>query len=101
MNWDKVNFKAEKNLYWHYGEDVKFGDLSLKEWQAATCKDSGSIIADPKMGKDWIPTNKKALKKIGFKTFDPSQAGVYGSEEWKAKAKMDPERLAEYDKLFK
>ena len=101
LNWDKVNFKAEKNLYWHYGEDVKFGDLSLKEWQAATCKDSGSIIADPKMGKDWIPTNKKALKKIGFKTFDPSQAGVYGSEEWKAKAKMDPERLAEYDKLFK
>ena len=101
QNWDKVNFKAEKNLYWHYGDDVLFRDLSLKEWQAATGKDDGSIIADPKIGKDWIPTNKKALKKIGFKPFDPSKAGVYGSDEWIAKAEMDPARIAEYDKLFK
>ena len=101
LNWDKVNSKVEKNIYWHYGDDVRFGELSLKEWQATTGKDAGSIISDPKIGKDLMPKDKKALKKIGFKTFDPSQAGVYGSEEWKAKAAMDPERIAEYDKLFK
>lgn len=97
INWKDANTKVEKNLYWHYGDDVRFGDLSLKEWQAATGKDAGSIIADPRIGKDWIPTNRKALKKIGFKPFDPSQAGVYGDREWVEKAAFDPARIAEYE----
>jgi len=36
--------------------------------------------------------NKSVIRKIGFKEFDYSLAGVYGNEEWK--------KLAEFDKVI-
>ena len=97
INWKNANSKVQKNLYWHYGKEVRFGDLTLKEWQAETGKDIGSVIADPMIGNDWTVKNKKAAKKIGFKQFDPSKAGVYGSLEWISLAEFSPERAAEYN----
>jgi hypothetical protein len=41
------------------------------------------------------------LKKIGFKPFDSSQAGVYGSDDWKNLAKFDPELAKKYDAAVK
>jgi hypothetical protein len=41
------------------------------------------------------------MKKIGFKPFDYSQAGVYGTEEWKALAGFDPVLSAKYDEVIR
>ena len=37
---------------------------------------------------------------MGFKVFDYSQAGVYGSDEWKKQATFDPEIARQFDKAI-
>jgi hypothetical protein len=39
------------------------------------------------------------LKKIGFKPFDYTKAGVYGSKEWRRKAELKEEQKAAFSKL--
>ena len=39
------------------------------------------------------------LKKIGFKPFDYTKAGVYGSKEWRKRAELDKELEDAFDKL--
>jgi hypothetical protein len=41
------------------------------------------------------------MKKIGFKPFDYSKAGVYGSAEWIEIAKFDPALADQYDVAVK
>jgi hypothetical protein len=43
-------------------------------------------------GEELCPGNRSALRKIGVKPFDPSLAGVYGSDEWKEKSRMPADR---------
>jgi hypothetical protein len=38
-------------------------------------------------------------KKIGFKPFDYSRAGVYGDQEWKMKAVLTDELKEQFDAL--
>lgn len=46
-NWADSNFRFDHNLYWQAGsKEIRFGDLSWKEWQAKG-KDQNSMIADP------------------------------------------------------
>ena len=104
INWDKVNFQSDKNIYWRTdGEIPSWNGLSLAEWQKQTGKDLHSIIADPQLVDiakgDFTPRNKKALKKIGFKVFDPMQAGVEGDEEWIRLAQQDPRKAKLYDEI--
>lgn len=100
-SWEKVNFESSRNLYWNADGPVSFNGLTLAGWQAKTGKDKGSVIADPKFsdieGGDFTMKNRQALRKIGFKTFDSSVAGVRGDEAWKAAARLDPVREAQYD----
>ena len=43
--------------------------------------------------------NLKVAKKINFKPFDYSQAGVYGSDEWKELGATGSEIEAEFDSV--
>lgn len=100
-NWDKVHFVADKNLYWHFGGEASFNGQSIGEWRKATGKDLHSIIADPAFvnisSGDFRMQNKKALKRIGFKQFDWTQAGVSGSDEWENLAKYNPDKALSFD----
>ena len=98
IKWDKANSVVDSNLYWHAGEDVDFNGLGLKEWQSETGKDLHSVIADPGIRTgDYHPTNRKALRKIGFEQFDWSEVGVYGDAGWLDLARYSSDRAALYD----
>jgi parallel beta-helix repeat protein len=101
-SWNKVHFTADKNLYWHFGGEVSFNGLTLKQWRDSTGKDLHSIIADPKFVNistgDFRMRNSKALRRIGFKQFNWTEAGVYGSESWKKLAEYDPASSRQFNK---
>ena len=100
-NWRTVGFDATKNLYWNASGPVSFNGETLAEWQASTGKDKGSVVADPRFSDissgDFSMKNRQALRKIGFKPFDWTQAGVRGDDSWKAAARLDPAREAQYE----
>ncbi|MDQ3535372.1 MAG: right-handed parallel beta-helix repeat-containing protein [Bacteroidota bacterium] len=102
-NWDSINFTSDKNLYWYEGSgNFKFGKYTFKEWQKKGL-DQHSIIADPgfvNAGKhDFRLKKSTAASKIGFKPFDYSKVGVYGSNAWKDLAKFDPELEKKFDRI--
>ncbi len=104
LRWDKSQIDRHHNLYWYAGDrQVLFGDKTLKQWQAATGNDTGSIEADPVFRNaaagDYMPTNHRALKAIGFKPFDISEAGLQGPAEWKVRAEMNDAALRAFDRL--
>jgi hypothetical protein len=99
--WSQVKINSDSNCYWDARtKDVRFDKLSFKEWQASG-KDLRSVIADPEFvhpeGFDFRIENNALMKKIGFKPFDYSQAGIYGSFAWKELAKFDPVLSEKYD----
>ncbi len=88
--WDRVKHVSRNNCYWQCkGEPMTFMKYSLKDWQAKG-HEQGSIVADPKLvapaqGDFRTAPDSPALK-LGFKPFDPGQAGVYGDAAWVRKA---------------
>lgn len=88
--WDRVQHVSRNNCYWQSnGEPVTFMNQALADWQAKG-HEQGSIVADPKLanpaqGDFRVASDSPALK-LGFKPFDPSQAGVYGDAAWVRKA---------------
>jgi parallel beta-helix repeat protein len=99
--WSKVKINSDKNSYWDTRtKDIRFDQLSFAAWQASG-KDVHSVIADPGFvdpgHHDFRIQNKSLLKKIGFKPFDYSKAGVYGDEKWKRLAEFDPALATAYD----
>lgn len=102
-NWHKFNLLSDKNCYWDTRTaDIKFADKGFSEWKK-TGKDENSIIADPLFvnpgGFDFHFKKLTTVKKIGFKPFDYSKAGVYGSPDWIELAKMDPELGQKFDEV--
>ena len=100
--WLNAITEIDYNCYWdtRTAHPPFHEALGLKEWQALG-KDKHSLVSDP-MFKD--PKNMdfqfkslKVAKKIGFKPFDYSKAGVYGNEEWKNLARLDSELMRRYD----
>ena len=84
-NWqDKVIL--QKNLYWDAsGKPVNFSGMTFAKWQEKGI-DEGSIVADPMFIDpehfNFRFKDDSQAQKIGFKTFDYSQAGVYGDKAW-------------------
>ena len=75
------------NLYWCAGgKPFDFAGKSWEQWRSAG-NDEGSIIADPlfvnAQSRDFRLRPESPAKKLGFKPFDLSQAGVYGDPKWK------------------
>ncbi|MFD1144253.1 right-handed parallel beta-helix repeat-containing protein [Larkinella insperata] len=101
--WGEFNFLSDQNCYWDARtKEPTFGKLTVQEWQQ-TGKDQHSIVADPGFANpaahDFRLTRTDVIQKIGFKPFDYSQAGVYGSIAWKNKAVMDSGVAQEFDEM--
>ena len=99
--WQKANLAVDYNCYWNAaGESPIFDELSFADWKKLG-RDSHSIIADPLFVNpeqaDFRFRKQSTAKKIKFKPFDYSKAGVYGSPEWLKKAEMPRELLEAYD----
>ncbi|MBE0536259.1 MAG: right-handed parallel beta-helix repeat-containing protein [Phycisphaerae bacterium] len=87
--WTKIKVDMDNNCYWSTSGAVDFVGLSLEDWQKAG-RDAHAIIADPGFedaaNLDFRLKPGSPALKVGFKPFDFSKAGVYGSAEWKRKA---------------
>jgi hypothetical protein len=87
-HWNDTNVVLSHNLYWctDPAQPVTFDGLSLAEWQKRG-QDVGSLVADPLFvnadQRDFHLKPGSPGEKIGFKPFDYTQAGVYGSAQWK------------------
>ena len=102
--WDKGNLDKDYNLLWHVDGQPEFGKMTFEEWKKAR-GGQHSVIMDP-MFEDAEHDNYhfrslKAAKKIGFKVFDTSIVGVYGSDSWKKKAEMSPELIEKFQAAAK
>ena len=79
------------NLYWRVGgQPFDFGGRTWDQWRESG-NDAGSIIADP-LFEDVSKRNftlrpGSPAKRIGFKPFDVTQVGVYGTAGWKQLAR--------------
>jgi hypothetical protein len=88
--WRKGNLNLKQNLYYHAKNPApQFDSVSFEQWQAAGL-DAGSQIANPQFIDpdqfDFRLRPDSPAVEIGFKPFDPNQAGVYGDPAWIAKA---------------
>lgn len=92
--WDQVRVRMRRNLYWPMrGGPVRFGQQSFAAWQAAG-HDEGSVIADPMFvdarANDYRLQPQSPALGLGFKPFDPQEAGVRGPASWRALAQDYP-----------
>ncbi len=106
IKWDSVNSIVDNNAYWRAGgEPVKFNDYTFAQWKNATGRDKHSILSDPQFLNDgaslFMPENKSLMRKIGFKPFDSSLAGVYGNSDWVEKANLSAEIIGEFDRTVR
>ena len=104
-HWKDFHLGTDQNCYWDTRTpDIRFGEETFEAWQASG-KDKDSVVADPGFvdpaNGDYHLKNDAVAKKIGFKPFDYTQAGVYGSEAWKARARLDPALETDFGKLMK
>jgi hypothetical protein len=103
-NWHKFNLLTNNNCYWDTrSKNVDFGK-PFNEWKKDG-KDVHSIVADPGFvdpeSFDFHFRSLSVAKKIKFKPFDYSKAGVYGSDEWKQKATFDPDLAKQFDEIVR
>jgi len=103
-NWHKFSLESDYNCYWdNRTEEIKFADKSFKEWQKEG-KDRHSVIADPLFVNpaeyDFRFRKLSVARKIKFIPFDYTEAGVYGSDEWKQLAETDPAIETEFKKMI-
>ena len=92
--WDKIRIEMDKNCYFQSaGKPFDFAGKSFEQWRQLG-HDANSIIADPMFADLQKPDvrldPKSPVFGIGFKSFKPSDAGVYGSLEWVKKAQSIP-----------
>lgn len=103
-NWNKFNLFTDYNCYWDTRtKNIDF-NKSFVEWKKEG-KDLHSVIADPLFinpeAFDFRFKGFSVTRKIKFKPFDYSLAGVYGSEEWEKLANIDPLLSAKFDARVK
>jgi hypothetical protein len=88
--WDKIRFASRNNLYWQAeGKPIDFLGRSLADWQARG-HEQGSQVANPLFvnpkDADYRLQPGSPARKLGFKPFDPAEAGVTGDAAWVRKA---------------
>lgn len=101
--WTKGKIDMDSNLYWHTSGEPEFWEMNFSEWKKKM--EPHSISADPMFvapyEDDFRFKSMKNARRIGFKPFDFSKAGVCGSEEWKEKARMSDELVREFEERTK
>ncbi len=90
----KVRMSIDHNLYWHsLGQPVSIADKTFEEWQASG-HDRHSLIEDPLFidpeNLDFRLQPGSPAFSLGFESFDPKQAGVYGDPDWIQRAQSLP-----------
>lgn len=104
INWRNVGHKSDYNCYFctDATRKIEFQGMPFDQWQQKG-QDKHSVVEDPKfkdvLANDFTPQNKALTDKIGFKVFDYTKAGVYGSKEWQQKAEVSDEMKAAFKKL--
>jgi len=89
--WPQVKVEMDRNCYWNAaGEDIKFSGMSLEEWRTKLGRDENSIVADPMFEDpdsfDFHLKSGSPARRIRFREFDYTKAGVYGDPAWIKKA---------------
>ncbi len=79
-NWTGQGFALDNNLYWNAsGQPVDFAGMSLADWQAKG-QDVHSQVADPLFVApekgNFTLKNGSPARALGFRPFDPAQAGT-------------------------
>ncbi len=85
--WRKGNYEMDRNLIWRTdGKPLEFVGIPLAQWQKMG-HDVHSVFADPLFRDpakgDWRLKEGSPALAMGFKPFDPSEAGVKGDAAWK------------------
>jgi hypothetical protein len=84
-NWGNDRFRMYNNCYWGGDNGFDFAGLELPDWQAKGY-DIGSIVADPLFRDpeafDFTLDHASPAFNLGFKAFDPAEAGLYGDDAW-------------------
>ena len=102
--WHEAKIDFGPNLYWaEEGSKLNFSDKSdFATWQKN--HEPESIEADPLFvdphNLDFHFSSTANIDRIGFKPFDYTKAGVYGSDEWKDKAKLSQEVIDAFEKAI-
>ena len=98
------NVDMDYNCYFDTtGSPLTFLQEDRATWQQK--HDQHSVFTNPQFRDaahyDFHLKSQKVARRIGFRPFDYSSAGVYGSETWKQKAQMEPELIEAFVKLFR
>lgn len=102
--WKEGIADFDRNCFWDITDNhPSFNGLSLEEFRKL--RDPGTTVADP-MFKDPLHGNftfksLKTARRVGFKPFDYSKAGVVGDASWKEKARMSPWELEEFRRIVR
>ncbi|MDR1517145.1 MAG: right-handed parallel beta-helix repeat-containing protein [Dysgonamonadaceae bacterium] len=101
-SWLLAKVDIDRNCYWDTRTKTpNFHGNTFNEWQTKYSRDRHSVVADPLFvapeASDFRFRSLSVAKKIGFKPFDYSKAGVYGDEEWERLAELTPALLQEFD----
>ena len=102
--WKDANADFDRNCFWDITEkNPYFNDMTLAEFRKL--HDEKTLVADPMFNDplhgDFTFKSLKTARKIGFKPFDYSRAGVEGDQAWKEKAKMKPEEIEEFRRIVR
>ncbi len=99
--WKEIQVNMDYNCYWYTdGKPFDFDGLDFESWKQQTGHDRHSIIADP--GSIDLYNGTYQLQagiagKINFQVFNPNEAGVYGDEAWKQKARLNDSIIREFE----
>ncbi|OYV05689.1 MAG: hypothetical protein CFE26_10255 [Verrucomicrobiales bacterium VVV1] len=85
--WSKAKYEMDRNLIWRTdGKPLEIVGMTLEQWQKMG-HDVHSVFADPLFRDpakgDWRLKDGSPALALGFKPFDPSEAGVKGDAAWK------------------
>lgn len=104
--WERDSLAADYNCYHNLAPraDGKFfRDYTFGQWQRR--KEPHSIQADPLFRDpehgDFRFRSLRTARRIGFRPFDYSQAGVYGPREWRDRARVPQEVTDAFARLFR
>ena len=89
--WGKGKFVLDRNLYWRTdGRPLQVLGQDWAAWQASG-RDAHSVVADPGFVDpakgDFRLKPGSPAEGVGFRPFDPGQAGVTGGTQWKELAR--------------
>ncbi len=103
--WKNIRVNMNHNCYWFKdGKPFDFVGLDFESWKKQTGHDQQSIIADPgsiDSQQGTFQMESGIARQINFSPFDPSEAGVYGDEDWKQQAQPDASMIREFQEAVK